>query len=386
MRVAVLLAFLSVFLISAFSCTFEAANNCSTGTKVLGVQNFSGGYNNSHAEVYSNTDYNNSVCCTLTGDTLMHSCGTTLLRLSNTTNAHVEQSNESHFAYAACVDGLNTNFTCSYTDGVCPGSQTCVLTIAGSIATGSNSTNAHVGDCTAYTRKLCCGTNTRPNVPTLIAPTNNNTTVFSRYPYFNWVSTDPDGDTITYFWNITSPPGCAVIPEKSMLSLMYTSTDRLCVDAVYNWTVKACDAQGCSAYAAPFNFTISSVIGITFQNASIDYGTFDPSTPTQQYTKNTSADAPPPLRYNNTGNVDMSVQVKANDAIWALQPLNTYYFQYADENTTNWQNWTASYASLLDNLSYPDGTRELEVLVRVPMNEPAGAKNTSVTALGASIE
>jgi len=84
--------------------------------------------------------------------------------------------------------------------------------------------------------------------------------------------------------------------------------------------------------------------------------------------------------------VDINVSTQANAALWQQQPLNTLYFQYADQNSSNWQNWAASYTSLLANLSYPNGARQLNVRIQVPLGETQGTKNTTVTVLGASIE
>jgi hypothetical protein len=380
------LACTSVFLIGALSCNIEQSSTCSDGVRYLGLENDTGGYNNAHVENYTNTDYGNSLCCELDGDTLVNTCGTTLFKLSDETNAHVEQSNESNYAVSACMDAALTDFTCTYTVGSCAAGYTCVLSFANADGTGNNYTNNHVGDCNTYDRKLCCTTNTRPSVPVLITPSDGNTSVFSRFTYFNWTSTDPDGDTITYYWNLSSPPGCAVIPEKNTTSNEYTSVDKLCVDETYNWTVKACDAGGCSAYATPFNFTITSVVGIAFMNESIDFGTLSTSVPGAPSTDNTSANAPYPLRYNNTGNVDVRTQTKANAALWTNVALNDTAFSYADENSSSWQNWTQYYTALTSNLTYPAMTRELEVLVTVPLSEPAGTKNTTVTVLAITLE
>jgi hypothetical protein len=111
-----------------------------------------------------------------------------------------------------------------------------------------------------------------------------------------------------------------------------------------------------------------------------------PSIPTQNETNDTLDGIPGPLVYNNTGNVGINVSTKANAALWALQPLNTSYFQYADQNSSSWQNWTLNYTFLHSNLSYQSLPQELEVRVWAPVGEPAGTKNTTITVLGASIE
>jgi hypothetical protein len=219
-----------------------------------------------------------------------------------------------------------------------------------------------------------------PSVPTLISPANN-TAVFNRFTPFNWSVTDAQGDPITSYWNISAPAGCAALPEKAIGVFNYTSTDKLCLDREYNWTVKACDPFNCSSYAAPFNFSIPSVAGVTFVNATVDFGAM-----IEGQSAHTLSNNPRPFRYNNTGNVDVNISTKADAALWLAQPLNTTYFMYGDENSSVWKNWTASYTALFGNLSYQSPVRELEVNVTAPLGEGGGSKLVSVTVLATSIE
>ena len=249
---------------------------------------------------------------------------------------------------------------------------------------GSANTTANMSISRSITLTLA---NTAPSAPTLTRPLNNNYTVTERYPTFNWTtSTDGEGDAITYQWNITPASGCAAIPLKNTSSIFYTSTDKLCVDRVYNWSVRACDNNSaCSVYATQFNFTIASVVGVTFTNGSVSFGSLIPSLPDQNTTNNTLTNSPSPLRYNNTGNVDIITTMRANAALWTAQALSTNYFQYADENSSSWNNITSGYTALTANLT-TSAIRELELNIWVPQGEPGGAKNTTITVLGASIE
>ena len=249
---------------------------------------------------------------------------------------------------------------------------------------GSANTTANMSVSRSMTLTIA---NTAPTLPTLTRPLNNNYTVTERYPTFNWTaSTDTEGDAITYQWNITPASGCAAIPLKNTSAVYYTSTDKLCIDRVYNWSVRACDtSNACSAYATQFNFTIPSVVGITFTSGAVDFGSVQPSLPGINSTNDTLANSPSPLVYNNTGNVDAITTVKANAALWTAQLLNTTYFQYGDENASSWQNVTSNYTNLTANLT-TSVLREIELLIWTPQGEPGGAKNTTITVLGASLE
>ncbi|MBU3941595.1 MAG: hypothetical protein KKF74_01650, partial [Nanoarchaeota archaeon] len=76
----------------------------------------------------------------------------------------------------------------------CSGYDTCIASV-------SNSTNAHVGNCTDYSTKICCGFNAAPTLDYL------NLTPVSPYTtddlYVNVTCSDNDAsDTITAYWNI----------------------------------------------------------------------------------------------------------------------------------------------------------------------------------------
>jgi hypothetical protein len=95
------------------------------------------------------------VCCSGTG--ISNSCSATnhatVLRLSDVTNAHVEENTQTTSAYntnGACLSSTTKSVVCTY-GTTCPTDYVCLASI-------SDVTNAHVGDCSAYPIKACCTT------------------------------------------------------------------------------------------------------------------------------------------------------------------------------------------------------------------------------------
>jgi hypothetical protein len=134
---------------AAFSCT--VSTTCSGGVVLFNMKDTV----NSHAESSSQSNYPNLVCCSgVTG--LTNSCsGTyaTVLRLSGTTNAHVEEGGQATSTYNgndACISvPSGGSVSVGYQDNSCTGFDTTVVSMATPV------TNSHVGDASAYTRKVC---------------------------------------------------------------------------------------------------------------------------------------------------------------------------------------------------------------------------------------
>jgi len=123
---------------------------------------------------------------------------------------------------------------------------------------------------------------------------------------------------------------------------------------------------------------------VTLTQTAVDFGIMSPSLPGFTSTNNTLT-GPAPFTYNNTGNVDVNISVRADVPLWTEAPLNTEFFQYADQGTSLWVPFTASYVHLFENLTI--GTlRNLEINVTVPLGEPATDKNATISVLGVSIE
>jgi len=109
---------------------------------------------NAHAELPGQTNYNNYVCCSGVAG-LGTSCSgnyDTVLKLSGITNAHIEKDTQANYTNSVCLSvPTGSTIVCDYatTCATLGPDYTCVASISGD-------TNAHVGDCTAYTTKVCC--------------------------------------------------------------------------------------------------------------------------------------------------------------------------------------------------------------------------------------
>ena len=391
---------------SPFSCSFRtscAANATEQG--LLRARNDTGGYDDAHAQLmnYTGTAYNDTLCCdTDANHTLDNSCtnqnATTILQLYDVTNNHVQvpgidYASYGHplYNYTACMALSPGNLTCVYVNTTCPANYTGIASLASSEPNDGlyNLTNAHIAAYGYYTLSVCCkNANTPPTVPVLTYPTDNNGTVFERNVTFQWAaSTDADGDPVTYDFNLTQ----ATCPGYNATGLSATSdqpSSELCVDQPYEWTVRACDPYQCSDWAATWNFTIASVAGIGFVTNDTDFGTLN-----NNDTRNTTGGSPPPFLVENTGNVPLNVSFEATSPLFSSVGLGNDSFQYAaraNESSayasaqTSWTNVSAAYTALFTNLKYQAGLNDasIDVLVRVPAQEAAGTKTSTVQVLG----
>lgn len=109
---------------------------------------------NSHAEMPGQNNYANKVFCSSSiQGILSNDCngGTSILNLNGDTNAHVEKGDLSNYIKSACLLAQNRNISCDYVSS-CSEDQACIASI-------SSDTNAHVGNCDAYSIKVCCQIN-----------------------------------------------------------------------------------------------------------------------------------------------------------------------------------------------------------------------------------
>jgi len=157
-----IIIFLSLFSLFILANSAEAALSCSVtsgscaNTTVLKMSALT----NAHAEVPGQTNYNYYVCCSGVTD-LGNSCSgnyAIALKLSALTNAHVEKNSYTNYTNNACISAsTGSTVICSYsTDCSTLGSDyVCLASISGN-------TNAHVGNCNAYSTKVCCAVAAAP--------------------------------------------------------------------------------------------------------------------------------------------------------------------------------------------------------------------------------
>ncbi|MEM5794513.1 MAG: NEW3 domain-containing protein [Candidatus Aenigmatarchaeota archaeon] len=150
MKKIIFLIFIPLLLVPnltlALTCTISTSCNAVTLFKISSLTN-------AHAELPGQTNYGYYVCCNENG--LGNSCSgtyTIVLKLSSQTNAHVEEKTYINYVNSVCLSLSSGSIDCQYADDNCNnlGSDyVCVASI-------SSRTNAHVGDCNAYSRKICC--------------------------------------------------------------------------------------------------------------------------------------------------------------------------------------------------------------------------------------
>lgn len=131
---------------AALSCSITTAAGC-TGTIVLRMS--SG--NNAHAEMPNMTTANysnNVICCNGLSGTSCSGYTANVLKLSSTTNAHVEIATNNNYTNTACVSAGGEIPVIAYQDNNCTGYDTTLASI-------SNTTNATIGDQTKYTKRVC---------------------------------------------------------------------------------------------------------------------------------------------------------------------------------------------------------------------------------------
>ncbi|MCX6706865.1 MAG: right-handed parallel beta-helix repeat-containing protein, partial [Candidatus Woesearchaeota archaeon] len=113
--------------------------------------------------------------------------------------------------------------------------------------------------------------NTPPTNVSLVSPSNSNSTVFNRTPFFNWTAATGGSGPITYIINITQQT-CPDILVGSITGTNYTPTQDLCVDSLYNWTVTSYDGTNYGPVSDKWNFTIASTLILTMTTNASAFG------------------------------------------------------------------------------------------------------------------
>ncbi|MFH0977888.1 MAG: hypothetical protein V1837_01165 [Candidatus Woesearchaeota archaeon] len=240
--------------------------------------------------------------------------------------------------------------------------------------------------------------NAPPNV-TLIWPNNNNdTTKYNRTLRFLWNGMDADGDQLNYTIKIQcrAASGCAPYLQNLLLNVStenYTITQELEVDKKYNWTIRAWDGFAWSDWAGAWNFTVASKVAILLTNNATSFGTLN-----KNEVRNTTkaGDSYNPFVVRNDGNMVTNITIKAISQLWKTVRLNTTYFQFMAGNATTTRNfnWTGSQIiwrnvsdknrAVIKRLNYSShkNNATIEFLVRVPLDEGPGTRNSGLIITG----
>jgi len=146
----IIITFFSIFLLFTAADSAEASLSCSFNSCPSGgiyVLKTSDSFN-AQAELPGQSNYSNYICCSGISGT---SCsgGTAFLKLSAVTNAHVEENIYSNYSTNACLSPIGgETITCTYS-ATCAADEVCLASI-------SSATNAHIGNCSSYSTKVCC--------------------------------------------------------------------------------------------------------------------------------------------------------------------------------------------------------------------------------------
>lgn len=105
-------------------------------------------------EAAAQSSYNYKACCTSTSAVLSNDCGSpdaVPLKLSSSSEAHVEKNTFNNFPNLACLSADTGDISCLYKNAPCDADETCLATI-------SADTDAHVSDCigTTFSNYVCC--------------------------------------------------------------------------------------------------------------------------------------------------------------------------------------------------------------------------------------
>lgn len=149
------------YIYAALSCSVTTSAACTGGDVVLLRMS---GSTNAHAELpsQSNVNYDNNVVCCSGVSTIGNSCSASnkqiFARISGVTNGTIQETSVNTYGTNVCLSDSvdNDTITVGYQNSNCSGYDTTIASI-------SSSDNAHVGDGSAYTRKICA-TVTQPTL------------------------------------------------------------------------------------------------------------------------------------------------------------------------------------------------------------------------------
>ncbi|MDD3175372.1 MAG: LamG domain-containing protein [Candidatus Nanoarchaeia archaeon] len=187
------------------TCSIVTNTSCTGENEIIAyLKNDTAGYNNAHMALANySSDYPYVVCCNASdvNQSVNTSCDAlnseSFLKSFSQTNTHVQNPSVNNYIYDSCLAVTKYSSNFNYRENRCILDETCLLSI-------SNSTNAHVGNCSHYTTQVCANltfTNNLPEVTSItLAPEGANTTTNLECTF---VVEDQDAeDTLSanYFW------------------------------------------------------------------------------------------------------------------------------------------------------------------------------------------
>jgi parallel beta-helix repeat protein len=239
--------------------------------------------------------------------------------------------------------------------------------------------------------------NQAPAIPTLLSPANGNASVRTRFVFFNWSSSDSEGDPINFTINITNNGIAPSYLRENLIIDNHTTEEALWTayemfTPPYYWRVRACDAWDCSDWSDEWNFTVEDYLAIEIVEDEIDFG----SVFTLGSMNDTTDNTPGPFVFRNTGIIFANLtNVSASGPLWDMAPLGTRYWQFKAANVsgmtsfdwlssvTLWRNVSFMEAdeTIIGMLNYTDGNDEaaIDVAIEVPGSETVGTKSGTIT-------
>jgi hypothetical protein len=236
-----------------------------------------------------------------------------------------------------------------------------------------------------------------PTAPTLASPANGSTTT-DRTKTLTWNNTieNDDSDNVIYELLVDddvsfNSPYINVTVDETVTNTSYTPSNDSNIDTIYYWKVRAYDGEAYGNWSQTAQFEILSLISITLPVATIDFGALNAS-----QAKNTTASGLNPIVISNDGNVYADVLVNATALFVRLNSSGLHQFMINENETssytsaiTDWTNITTVQAKAITGLKYENNTNtanraNLHLLVKVPTDEPAGAKSSTVYIEGSA--
>jgi hypothetical protein len=240
--------------------------------------------------------------------------------------------------------------------------------------------------------------NTPPTNATLSVPTNNNSTITTRTPEFNWsASSDDDNDNITYRLNLTSPCYAAISysglteTNKTPDQELHTSDECGVTPLWYNWTVESYDGEAYNT-SAKRNFSIMPVIVFGLDPSTVDFGDMILGA-----SDDSTDGTPAPYILENNGTVFADItNITADTNLWIRSPSPTEMFQLKvsdyehgsinlSGSAVDWTNVSTSNITIIERLNYSrtNNSARIDFRLTVPVDEPAGPKSVTLTLYGA---